>query len=655
MATKKKTKAGEKKAKPKKTSAKKTVKKIIKKKAPAKKTAPKEASKVVEKEVRKPPIAVDAAPPSPPAVERKKIVLDSPHIIVKDLAEKMKLKVGDVIKALMTDGVMATINQRIDISFVKAVAAKFETDVEYTPKKEAEKEARQAKVLEHANLVLRDPVVTIMGHVDHGKTKLLDTIRQTNVIAKEAGGITQHIGAYQATVKGKKITFLDTPGHEAFTALRARGAKVTDIAVLVVAADDGVMPQTVEAIDHAKAAQVPIIVAINKIDKPEANLDRVKKQLSELGLSPEDWGGKTVTVPISAKQAQGIDDLLEMIILVADMLELKADPTAPAIGVVVESKLEKGRGPVASVLIQSGTLRVQDSISIGGTSGRVRAIFNDKGVSLRDAGPSMPVEILGCSEVPHAGDTLLVAKNDKEARAAAQDKRDSQTRAFGTRKLSLEAFSKHVKEGERKDLKLILKTDVHGSLEALEKSLADLSVGAIQVKIIHAGTGNINESDVMLAEASQAVIIGFHVSFDGEAKEVAEREGVDVKNYDIIYNLIDDVRLAMEGLLEPEYEEVSLGQAEVRALFKYSKVGTIAGCFINTGKFVRGSQMRILRDGEKIYEGRLESLKRFKEDVKSVEKGYECGIAVMGFNNFKVGDIIEVFEMRVKPRKRPKA
>ncbi len=654
MIKRKKPRVSTRKAKGKKTPKKKPVKKVrAKGKIPHKK-----AVKAAVEEAKK--TTVEILPP-PPVVERKKVVIDTPDIVVKDLALKMGIKASDLIKALMTKGIMATINQRINTGIVKSVVPEFDMDVEVKLKKEAVPAGRQEKRVlkpptpeESAKLVPRNPIVTIMGHVDHGKTKLLDTIRQTNVIEKEAGGITQHIGAYQAEVAGHKITFLDTPGHEAFTALRARGAKVTDIAVLVVAADDGVMPQTIEAIDHAKAAGVPIIVAINKIDKPEADPDRVMKQLSKLGLAPEQWGGDTVTVPISAKFAKGIDELLEMIILVADMRELKADPTIPATGVVIESKLDKGRGPVATVLIKSGTLRVADPFAIGGTFGKVRAIFNDKGVRLREAGPAAPVEILGSSEVPQPGDILQVTKTDKEARLLALQKKQIQEKVFAGRRLSLEAFSKHVKEGERKDLNLIIKADVRGSLEALESSLGELLVGSIHVRIIHGGTGNVNASDVMLAEASQAIIIGFNVTFESETKSVAEREGVDVKIYNVIYNVIDDIKLAMEGLLEPEYEEVTIGSAEVRSLFKYSKVGTIAGSLVTQGKLIRGGSIRIKRDDNKIYEGKLDSLKRFKEDVKVVEKGYECGIAITGCEDFRVGDIIEAYEVRVKPREKPK-
>lgn len=659
MAVKKKTDPG-KSAAEKKGPAKKTVKKSeVEKKTAAKKVAAKKPAEIVAKkieEVKSQVLPVIPPPPPPPQEpQRKKIILDTHEIMVKDLADKLGVRVGEVIKVLMQKGVMATINQRIDLSATKAVASSFDVDIEVKGKKEQEEAPKAKTVAEAKNLVTRDPVVTILGHVDHGKTKLLDTIRNTHVMDNEFGGITQHIGAYQVEVKGRKITFLDTPGHEAFTSLRARGAKVTDIAVLVVAADDGVMPQTIEAIDHAKAAGVPIVVALNKIDKPEANLDRVKKQLSELGLTPEDWGGNTVTVAVSAKEAKGIDELLEMIILVADMLELRAQKDGLATGVVVESKLDKTKGPIATVLIKSGTLHIGDPYSIGPIYGKVRAIINDKGVQLKSAGPSMPVEILGAQEVPQPGDFLLVTKTDKEAKLLAEQRAEIQKKVFVGRKLSLEEFSKHVKEGERKDLNLIVKADVQGSLEALVKSLLQIEVAGIHVKVIHGGTGNMTKSDVILAEASQAIIIGFNVDIDAEAKQIAELEGVDVRTYNIIYNMIDDIRTAMEGMLEPEYEEVSLGNAEVRNTFKYSKVGTIAGCFVIVGKLLRGSQMRIMRETKLIYQGKLESLKRFKDDVREVEKGYECGVAIVGYNDFKVGDMIESYEVRVKPRKKAAA
>ncbi|MBU1027055.1 MAG: translation initiation factor IF-2, partial [Candidatus Margulisbacteria bacterium] len=510
----------------------------------------------------------------------------------------------------------------------------------------------QGPKIENKDLKTRPPIVTIMGHVDHGKTKLLDAIRKTRVAEGEAGGITQHIGAYQVTVHGKKVTFLDTPGHEAFTALRARGAKVTDIAVLVVAADDGVKPQTIEAIDHAKAAGVPIIVAINKIDKPDANLDRVKQQLSERELTPEDWGGKTVMVPTSAIQGKGIDDLLEMILLVAEVQELKADADGTARGVVIESRIEKGRGPVASILVQNGTIRVGDIFTIGATYGKVRALFTDTGARIDKAGPAMPVELLGCEQVPSPGDVFQKMPHEKEARALAEKRQQGKTKAGRKSVLSLEDFSKHIKEGEAKDLKLVVKADVQGSLDGIAHSIQDMVIGNIKINIIHSAVGPVTGSDVMLAEASSAVILAFNVGFEGNAENVSKEDGVEVRRYNIIYKLIDDVKLAMEGMLEPVYEEVVLGHAEVRNLFKFSKVGVIAGCFVKDGKMQRGVMMRQFRDKEKIYEGKLETLKRFKDDVKSVEQNFECGISIQGYTNFKEGDIIEAYEVREKARKK---
>jgi translation initiation factor IF-2 len=567
------------------------------------------------------------------------------------MAEKIKVKSSDLIKELMKKGILATINQRVAAEVAREVAASLGKEViikigEAEPAKAA---GPEYKIERRA---LRPPIVTVMGHVDHGKTKLLDAIRKTKVAEGEAGGITQHIGAYQVAVHGRKVTFLDTPGHEAFTALRARGAKVTDIVVLVVAADDGVKPQTVEAINHAKAAGVPIIVAINKIDKPEANLERVKKQLSDLGLMPEEWGGKTVTVPVSARQETGINELLEMILLVADMQELKADPNGTPIGVVVESRLDKGRGPVATILVKNGTLKIGDVFTIGSTFGKVRALFTETGARLEKAGPATPVEVLGSIEVPSPGDILQVMPSEKEARTLAEQRKETQGRVLRGKIVSLEDFSKHIKEGARIDLNLVIKADVQGSLDALAQSLTDMKVGNIDVYIIHNGVGAINESDVMLAKASDAILLGFHVGFDGKAEILAGDEGVEVRKYDIIYKLVDDVKLAMEGLLEPEFEEVTIGHAEVRQIYTFSKVGTIAGCFITDGKMVRGAGMRVFRGKDKMYEGKIESLKRFKEDVKAVEQNFECGIAVTGFNNFETGDIIEAFEVREKPRKK---
>ena len=600
-----------------------------------------------------PPTPTPTAPP-PVAPPQRIFKIQEEGIVLKDLADKLGAKVSDIIKELMKKGVMATINQKISFDMARDLAAVFGIVIEAEVKPPAAQKHPENKIEagEAIHFKHRPPIVTVMGHVDHGKTKLLDAIRSTKVAESEAGGITQHIGAYQVVVKGKKITFLDTPGHEAFTALRARGAKVTDIAVLVVAADDGVMPQTIEAADHAKAAGVPIIVAINKIDKPDANQDRVKQQLSsELGLQPEDWGGQTITVPISAKQKTGIDELLDMILLVAEVQDLKADPGAKALGVVVEARLDKGRGPVATILIKNGTLKIGDCFVIGSTYGKVRALISDKGDRILKALPSAPVMLLGSSDVPKPGDLLQVVDNEQDAREMAQQLADAHAHLGRQGALTLADYSSEIEKGEKTDLKLILKTDVQGSLEALIKSLSEIEISGLHVDVIHRGVGNINESDALLAEASNAIVAGFNVAAEARAMEVAEKEGIEIRLYDIIYKLLDDIKLALTGMLKIEYEEVLVGKAEVRQTYKFSKVGVIAGCFVVSGKMTRGLGLRIMRENEKVYEGKLESLKRVKEDVKEVLEGYECGIAIVGFENFKVGDILECFETREKARK----
>jgi translation initiation factor IF-2 len=613
--------------------------------AEAKEEAPVHAEKPVPEEAKPAP-----APPPPKKEEPEGLVLiEGSDISVKELSEKLMVKSSDLIKTLMKRGTLVNINQRINAETAKEMAAGLGKQVTI---RQAETKTGSMPEVSVKKLVLRPPIVTIMGHVDHGKTKLLDAIRTTRVAEGEAGGITQHIGAYQVEVKGRKVTFLDTPGHEAFTALRARGAKVTDIAVLVVAADDGVKPQTIEAIDHAKAAGVPIVVALNKVDKPEADIDRVKTQLSKHDLLAEDWGGKTVMVKTSAKEKKGIDELLEMLLLVADMQELKADPNGTPVGIVIESRLDKGKGPVADLLVKNGTLRIGDIFVLGGTYGKVKALFNEHGDRLKEAGPAAPVEVLGCNEVPKAGDTLQVVVNEKQARALAEERRETQTRAARGKILSLHDFSRHVKDGEQQSLALVIKADVQGSLAAIRQSLQDMVIGNIKLNIIHEAVGPVTESDIMLARASGAIICGFHAAFEGNAEAVAAQEGVEVRLYDIIYKMIDDVKLAMEGLLEPEYEEVVLGHAEVRNLFKFSKVGVIAGCFVKDGKLVRGAKIRVFRGPDKIYEGKLETLKRFKDDVKSVEQNYECGVSISGYDNFQVGDEIEAFEIREKSRKK---
>jgi len=580
--------------------------------------------------------------PAHPTTNVKSVQIPE-SITVKEFAQAIEVSASEVIKKLIGLGVMASINQEIDLDTAVLVGAEFDVTVEAAP---TEEETLLIEEIEDGpeSLKPRWPVVTIMGHVDHGKTSLLDAIRQTNVIASEAGGITQHIGAYQVEINDKKITFLDTPGHEAFTAMRARGAQVTDIAILVVAADDGVMPQTVEAINHGKAADVPIIVAINKIDKPVANPDRVKQELTQYGLVPEDWGGDTICVEVSALKKQGIEDLLEMILLVAEMRELKANPDRPAKGTVIEAKLDKGRGPVATVLVQNGTLKQGDTIIAGEVSGKIRALVNDKGKNVMKAGPSVPVEVVGFDDLPEAGDIFYVT-DEKTARQLAdrrQQFRREQTLKREQR-FKLEDLFARIKEGEMKDLNIVLKADVQGSVEAIQASLERLSNEEVRVKVIHGGVGGISESDVMLASASGAIIVGFNVRPDPIAKRVAEREEVDLRMYRIIYDIVDDVKKAMEGMLEPEYREVVLGRAEVRATFRVPKVGTVAGSYVTEGKITRNSEARVLRDNVVIFEGKIDSLKRFKDDVREVVSGFECGIGLERFNDIKEGDVIEAF------------
>lgn len=648
-----------------KNADKKSAKKVTAKKAAAEKPESKKTpvvkkpAKVAEESTEK--VKADIKQAIPPVEEKKveepvkkTITLAGKDVTVKDLSDLLKMRVSDVIKELMKTGIMATINQRIDVNIARKIASVFDYNVLLkTSEAPTMKGLREEKKDEAAKMSTRPPIVVVMGHVDHGKTKLLDAIRKTNVMEKEAGGITQHIGAYQVEVHGKKVTFLDTPGHEAFTALRARGAKVTDIAVLVVAADDGVKPQTIEAIDHAKAAGVPIIVAINKIDKPDANIDKTKQQLSEQGLLAEDWGGSTVTVPISAKAGKNINELLEMILLVAELQELKANPLRHASGIIIEAKLDKGKGPVATVLIGNGTLKVGDSFYVGSVFGKVRALINDKGERINAAPPSTPVEVLGATEVPQPGEVFRVHEERIAKKLAESRKFELQKEKIIKGKIvSLEDFSKSVKEGKRKDLNIILKADVGGSLEALRKMILPLTTEDIKINIIHSIVGDISEGDIMLAKASSAIVIGFNVGYQGNAKELAEKEGIDSRVYDIIYRINDDLKLAMEGMLETEYEEMKVGQAVVKSTFKYSKLGVIAGCFVEDGKMIRNANMKVIRDGKIIYTGKLESLKRFKEDAKEVEKGFECGIAIKGHSDFKEGDIIEVFELRAKPRKK---
>lgn len=571
-----------------------------------------------------------------------------PQITVGELAEKMQVNATEVIKKLMALGIMASINQEIDSDTAIIVGEEFGIQVEAEEQGQDDNNLKEdIEEIEDPPEKLREraPVVTVMGHVDHGKTSLLDAIRRTNVTEKEAGGITQHIGAYQVDLEGKKITFLDTPGHEAFTSMRARGAQATDIAILVVAADDGVMPQTIEAINHAKSADVPIIVALNKIDKPEANPERVKQQLTEHGLVPEEWGGDTICVPVSAVKKEGIENLLEMVLLVAEMEELKANPDREAEGIVIEAELDKGRGPVATILIKRGTLKVGDSIVAGESYGKVRAMMNDKGKRVKEAGPSMPVEVLGLSDVPDAGEKFIAMQDEKKARSIAEKNQEArkqeELKKQGATKL--EDLFKEMDGDVIKELNIVVKADVHGSVEALRQSLERLSTDEVNVKIIHGGVGAITETDVMLASASNAIIVGFNVRPDAKSRKAAERKEVEIRLYRVIYELIDDVKKAMEGLLEPDVKEVVLGSVEVRAIFKVPKVGTIAGCYVTEGKVTNNSKVRVIRDGVVVHEGEIESLKRFKDDVKEVSQGYECGIGIEKFNDIKEGDIIEPY------------
>ena len=593
--------------------------------------------------------ATQAAAPVKQEPVRPKSVKLGEIITVKNLAHKMSREVSEVIKKLMSLGIMATINQEIDLETATILAGEFGVTVEELPP-EIDPTLITEIEEDEATLVPRSPVVTIMGHVDHGKTSLLDSIRQTHITASEAGGITQHIGAYQVNCQGKKIVFLDTPGHEAFTAMRARGAQVTDIAILVVAADDGVMPQTIEAINHAKSANVPIIVAINKIDREGANPDRVKQQLAEYALIPEDWGGDTIMVPVSAHSKEGIPDLLEMILLVAEMRELKANPDRAAQGTIIEAQLDKGRGPVATVLVQKGTLHIGDSIIAGTAYGKVRAMVNDRGEKVKRALPSTPVEVLGLSDVPQAGDILNVV-DERIARMVAE-KRQTKKRSdeLGqNQKVTLDDLFKQIQDGNIKDLNIVVKADVQGSIEALRQSLQNLKNKEVRVNIVHSGVGAINESDVMLASASNALVIGFNVRPDANARKSADNEKIDVRLYRVIYDAINDVEAAMTGMLAPEYKEVTLGRVEVRQVISIPK-GVIAGSYVLEGKITNSAQVRIIRNGIVVHEGKIESLRRFKDDVKEVAAGYECGISIEKYRDVKESDIIEAFTMElVKP------
>ena len=589
---------------------------------------------------------------APAPVEKKedeiRTIILPEKLTIKELADAMKVQASAIVKKLFLQGIMVTVNQEIDYEKAEEIALEFNCICEMEEKVDVIEELLKEDEEDESKMVKRPPVVCVMGHVDHGKTSLLDAIRDTHVIDREAGGITQHIGAYMVTCNGEKITFLDTPGHEAFTAMRMRGANATDIAILVVAADDGVMPQTVEAISHAKAAGVDIIVAINKIDKPSANVERVKQELSEYELIPEDWGGSTIFVPVSAHTHEGIDTLLEMILLTAEIGELKANPRRHARGLVIEAQLDKGRGAVATVLVQKGTLKVGQPIAAGSCYGKVRAMIDDKGRRVKEAGPSTPVEILGLNSVPNAGEVFVSTETEKEAKSFAdtfisqgREKLLEDTKA----KMSLDDLFTQIQSGNVKELNIIVKADVQGSVEAVKQSLVKLSNEEVVVKVIHAGVGAINESDVSLASASNAIIIGFNVRPDVQAKASVEREGVDMRLYKVIYNAIEDVEAAMKGMLDPVYEEKILGHAEIRQIFKASGIGNIAGSYVLDGVFQRNCKVRISREGEQLFEGGLASLKRFKDDVKEVRAGYECGLVFDGFNDFQELDIVEAYTM----------
>ena len=610
------------------------------------------------KKGRKQKQVAEVKKPQPKPQEKKeeqiKQIVIPEVLTIKELADKMKIVPSVIVKKLFMQGKVVTVNQEIDYDTAEEIAMEFDVLCEKEEVVDVIEELLKEDEEDESLMVKRPPVVCVMGHVDHGKTSLLDAIRHTNVIDREAGGITQHIGAYVVEVNGEKITFLDTPGHEAFTAMRMRGANSTDIAILVVAADDGVMPQTVEAINHAKAAGIEIIVAINKIDKPSANIERVKQELTEYELIPEDWGGSTVFVPVSAHTKEGIPELLEMILLTAEVMELKANPNRAARGLVIEAQLDKGKGSVATVLVQKGTLHVGDAIAAGSAHGRVRAMMDDKGRRVKEAGPSQPVEILGLNDVPNAGEVFVGCESEKEARNFAETfiaqnkvKLLDETKS----KMSLDDLFNQIQEGNLKELNIVVKADVQGSVEALKQSLLKLSNDEVVIKIIHGGVGAINESDVILASASNAIIIGFNVRPDATAKDIADREGVDMRLYRVIYNAIEDVEAAMKGLLDPVFEEKILGHAEVRQTFKASGVGTIAGAYVQDGIFERNCSVRLIRDGIVVFDGPLASLRRFKDDVKEVRAGYECGFVFENYNDIKEGDQVEAYKMVETERK----
>ncbi len=641
----------------------KSAKAPIKEKEKIKVVEPKKQAASVAKPAPASTIKVSTGPVSPaaPKVEKKEesaqdldlkvLKIDLP-ITVKELSIKLQIKPNELIKRFLSKKILVTINQSLDEENAQSVCKEYGYRIERLPTQEEEFLADHEKE-DPSKLRPRAPIVTFMGHVDHGKTSLLDMIRKTKVVDKEAGGITQHIGAYEVSLPKGNVTFLDTPGHAAFTAMRARGANVTDVVVLVVAADDGIMPQTMEAIDHATAANVPIVVAINKIDKQNINIDKVKKQLAQHDLAPEDWGGKTITVGVSAKTGQGIDDLLEMLLLEAELLELKANPERDASGIVVEAELSKGKGPVATVLVSKGTLRAGDTVVAGVNYGNIKAMLNDSGRRVKEAGPAKPVEILGLSGVPLAGERFYVVTDEKKARSIVTTRRmEEEKKKLEARagKISLEDLYNKIKEGEIKELKIILKADVRGSLEAIKDSLEKLSTKDVKLSVIHGQVGNINESDIMLSSASNAVVLGFHVSITPEAKALSKREGVDVRIYNIIYEAVGDVQAAMEGMLEPIIEETFLGRAEVKQVFKVSRVGIIAGCFVVKGTISRNTTAKLIRNKEEIFKGKITSLKHVKDDIKEAREGFECGIS-LSFNDIKKGDIIEAIEVKKVARR----
>jgi translation initiation factor IF-2 len=595
-----------------------------------------------------------------PETALKEIILTEKTIILSELAKKLGVGLAEIMKNVLFLGQMLNLNSEVDQETATELAKRCGVSLKYDLKVNKE----QASVIKNQldkieeeeietsidDLKERPPVVTIMGHVDHGKTAILDAIRKTNVVASEAGGITQHIGAYQVEVKGKKVTFLDTPGHAAFTTLRARGAQVTDIAILVVAADEGVMPQTVEAIHHAQAANVQIIVAINKIDKPEANIEQCKQQLTQYNLVAEEWGGKTIMVPVSAKSKKGLDELLDMILLSGEMLDLKANPKARAKGVVIEARLSKKKGPVATILIKSGTLKIGDNFVVGSIFGKVRALYNDLGKTIKSAPPGMPVELLGIANVPVPGEILEVHADEKICRILAQQRQEKEVASKRTRVVSMESMAKQIEEGNVQNLNLILKADVQGSLEAITGSIRQIETNNVNINLLHAGTGTINENDIMLAKASQALVIGFGVNINSEAQKIAEEEGIEVKLYKIIYQILDDLKKVVDGLFKVELEEIEIGRLEVRSTFKFSKLGVIAGCYVTSGKIIRNAIVKVMRDDKEIHKGKVDSLKRFKEDAKEVLAGFECGVVINDYKDFLEKDVLVVCEIREKAR-----